>query len=115
VDALLITGYFGGYSEYGEAMARAEISVAEALGDAVRTTGRPLLVHSMYGRNAATEALRQAGIPVYRTVERAVATLARLARAGEPAPEGVPDVPPPGRPITDDGYGAARALLAAGG
>ena len=115
VDALLITGYFGGYSEYGEAMARAEISVAEALGDAVRTTGRPLVVHSMYGHNAATEALRQAGVPVYRTVERAVATLARLARAGEPAPEGVPDVPPPARPITDDGYAAARALLAAGG
>jgi acyl-CoA synthetase (NDP forming) len=115
VDALLITGYFGGYSEYGEAMARAEISVADALGDAVRTTGRPLVVHSMYGRNAATEALRQAGVPVYRSVERAVATLARLARDGEAAPDGVPTVPPAAAPITDDGYAAARALLAAGG
>ena len=115
VDALLITGYFGGYSEYGEGMARAEISVAEALGDAVRTTGRPLVVHSMYGRNAATEALRQAGVPVYRTVERAVATLARLARAGASAPDGVPAVPPPAPPVSDSDYAAARALLAAGG
>jgi acyl-CoA synthetase (NDP forming) len=96
-------------------MARAEISVAEALGDAVRTTGRPLVVHSMYGRNAATEALRQAGVPVYRTVERAVATLARLARAGASAPDGVPAVPPPAPPVSDSDYAAARALLAAGG
>src|SRR6185503_20365444 len=70
---------------------------------------------SMYGRNAATEALRQAGVPVYRSVERAVATLARLARDGEAAPDGVPTVPPAAAPITDDGYAAARALLAAGG
>ncbi len=69
----------------------------------------------MYGRNAATEALRQAGVPVYRSVERAVATLARLARAGESAPDGVPAVPPPAPPITDGGYAAARALLADAG
>jgi acetate---CoA ligase (ADP-forming) len=116
IDALLVTGYFGGYSEYGEAMARAEISVAEALGDAARTSGRPLVVHSMYSGNAATEALRRAGVPVYPGVERAVATLARLAAAGDATPEGVPPVPPPaGAAVADAGYASARALLAAAG
>jgi acyl-CoA synthetase (NDP forming) len=116
VDALLLTGYFGGYSEYGEAMARAEISVAEALGDAARTTGRPLVVHSMYAGNAATDALRRAGVPVFPAVERAVATLARLAAAGAAAPEGVPPLLPPSTaPVADAGYASARALLAAAG
>src|SRR3954451_24806653 len=115
VDALLITGYFGGYSEYGEAMARAEASVAEALGETARATGRPLLVQSMFAHTAVAEALRAAGVPVYRAIERAIGTLARLADAGAAAPEGVPPVPPPAEPVTTAGYAEARALLARAG
>jgi acyl-CoA synthetase (NDP forming) len=115
VDALLITGYFGGYSEYGEAMARAEASVAAALGDVARQTGRPLVVHSMYAETPATHALRGAGVPVYRAIERAVGTLARLAAAGEAEPEGVPALPPAAAPVAAAGYDEARGLLAAAG
>src|SRR3954462_1767741 len=114
-DALLISGYFGGYSEYGEAMARAEASVAEALGETARATGRPLIVHSMFGDTPAAVALRGAGVPAYRTIERAVGTLARLARAGERTPEGIPPLPPPAPALTTAGYAEARALLAEAG
>jgi acyl-CoA synthetase (NDP forming) len=115
VDALLISGYFGGYSEYGEAMARAEASVAEALGETARATGRPLIVHSMFGETAAAGALRAAGVPVYRAIERAVGTLARLADAGAAEPDGVPSLPAAAAPLTTAGYAEARAVLAAGG
>jgi acetate---CoA ligase (ADP-forming) len=115
VDALLVSGYFGGYSEYGEAMARAEASVAEALGETARATGRPLIVHSMFGENAAAEALRTAGVPVYRAIERAVGTLARLAEAGAAGPEGIPPLPAAAEPLTAAGYPEARALLAEAG
>jgi acetate---CoA ligase (ADP-forming) len=115
VDALMLSGYFGGYAEYGEAMARAEASVAEALGETARAAGRPLIVHSMFAHTASGATLRAAGVPVYRSVERAVAALAALAAAGEGAPEGVPPLPPAAPPVTSAGYAEARALLAAAG
>src|SRR6185312_3620280 len=116
VDAVLLSGYFGGYAEYGEAMARAETSVAAALGEAARETGRPLVVHSMYAATAAAEALRAGGVPVFRSVERAAATLGRLAAAGEPAlRRGVPALPPPAKPVARSDYAAARTVLADGG
>ena len=48
VDGLLITGYFGGYAEYGPEVAVEEIRTAELIGDAMTATGRPVTVHTMY-------------------------------------------------------------------
>jgi acetate---CoA ligase (ADP-forming) len=115
VDALMVTGYFGGYSDYGEELGREEAAVAEALGDAAAKTGRPLLVHSTHPHTAAAEALRRAGVPVYQTIERAVGVLGRLAAAAEREPRGVPSLPQAADPLASADYAAARALLAAGG
>jgi acetate---CoA ligase (ADP-forming) len=139
VDALLMTGYFGGYSDYSETLGRGEAAVAEALADAAAATGRPLVVQTMHPQTAAASALRSGGVPVYRTIERAVGVLARLAEAGERAPRGVPGLPEaatarslPLRGIAGGQEGArglpdarssapasaysdARAILAAGG
>jgi acyl-CoA synthetase (NDP forming) len=118
VDAMLVTGYFGGYAEYGEAVGRAEAATVDALADAVRASGRPLVVQTMHPQTPASNLLRRRGVPVYRTVERAVDVCARLAARGERGAEGVPAVPPPGVPVAgidDGGYAAARGLLAAGG
>jgi acyl-CoA synthetase (NDP forming) len=52
---------------------------------------------------------------VYRTIERAVGVLARLAERAGREPRGVPELPPPAEPIAAVGYMDARALLAAGG
>ncbi|HWH94773.1 MAG TPA: CoA-binding protein, partial [Baekduia sp.] len=72
VDALLMTGYFGGYAEYDERLERGEALVADALADAAAGSGRPLLVQTMHPQAAAARALRRRGVAVYRTIERAV-------------------------------------------
>jgi acetate---CoA ligase (ADP-forming) len=115
VDAVLMTGYFGGYSEYVETLARGEASVAEALADAVAAYDRPLFVQTMYPRTRPADVLRRRGIPVYRSIERAATVLARLARGAGRTTGGVPALPPPAEPITGVGYAEARDLLAAGG
>jgi len=127
LDGVLLTGYFGGYAEYSETMGRSEAAVVEALADAAHATGRPVVVQTMHPQSAASALLRRRGVPVFRSIERAAAVLARLAEAGERAPQGVPALPPRAAPLTGsppaitgrgqpvDSYTAARALLAAGG
>jgi hypothetical protein len=112
---LLVTGYFGGYSEYGPDLAESELEAARALGEIAAAHGRPVVAHTMYPQSAAALALREAGVPTYASVDQAVAVLARLAgRDGTPA-GAIPDLPVPSAPLTGDGYAAARALLAAAG
>ena len=134
VDAVLMTGYFGGYSDYAETLGRAEAAVAEALADAAHATERPLVVQTMHPQTAAASTLRSRGVPVYRTIERAVGVLARLAEAGEREPRGVPGLPEAAATVAAPGvaarqtassqeasrapasaYSGARALLARGG
>jgi acetate---CoA ligase (ADP-forming) len=116
VDAVLMTGYFGGYSDYAETLGRGEAAVAEALADAAAATGRPLLVQTMHPETAAAAALRRRGVPVYRTIDRAVGVAARLAAAAEREPRGVPALPDAAEvPEAAGEYSQARALLAAGG
>jgi len=111
-----VSGYFGGYAEYGDALGAGEAAVAEALGDVVRATGRPLVAHSMYAATPAAQTLRRAGVPVYGAVERAVGVLARMATAADSAPPGVPALPEPAAPVAAGaGYAEARGLLAAAG
>ena len=115
VDALLVTGYFGGYAEYGPDMAVSELLAAGLIGGAARSTGRPVIVQTMYPRGPAAAALRAAGVPVYESIEQATGAVARLVAHGERIPTGVPALPPPAVAVTGDGYEGARALLAAGG
>jgi acyl-CoA synthetase (NDP forming) len=121
VDALLITGYFGGYEQYGTEFEAEELRAAALIGRAARVTGCPAVVHTIYPRGAAADELRRTGVPVYETVEQAVGALVRLARRGELRPAGVPSVKAAPAasavtgPGTGDGYDAARALLSSGG
>jgi acyl-CoA synthetase (NDP forming) len=114
IDALLVTGYFGGYADYGAQVAVEELRTAELIGAAARSTGRPVVTHTMYPSGPAAAALRAAGVAVYESVERAVGALALLAARGEARPRGVPELAAPG-PAAGEGYPAARALLAAAG
>ena len=116
VDALLMTGYFGGYAAYDERLERGEALVADALADAAAGSGRPLLVQTMHPQAAAARALRRRGVAVYRTIERAVWVLGRVAERVEQRARGVPALPAAAaEPVAGDGYAAARAMLAAGG
>jgi acyl-CoA synthetase (NDP forming) len=116
VDAVLLTGYLGGYGQQAEALHGHELEVARALAAAARAARRPLACQLMYWDAAPARLLRDAGVPVYRDVEGAVGALARVAALADRGPEGVPETPPAGGgPPGDDGYLAARALLAGAG
>ena len=114
VDAVLFTAYYGGYSEQSDELREREVEVAGVLAEAVAETGRTLIVHTMYWDSPPARALRAAGVPVYRAIESAVSSLARLVDGSAPA--AVPVLPPPASPpLTDSGYAAAREALAAAG
>jgi acyl-CoA synthetase (NDP forming) len=132
VDAVLMTGYFGGYSEYARELGEEEPLVAAALAAAAQRSGRPLVAQTMYPQAPAIADLRAGGVPVYPAIERAVAALARLAGRAEREPSGVPALPAADRAGVDrpegaasdgttsaaapaDRYAEARELLAAGG
>ncbi|HEX4009616.1 MAG TPA: acetate--CoA ligase family protein [Solirubrobacteraceae bacterium] len=115
VDGLVVTGYFGGYAEYGPEAAVQELSTAELLGEAAQVTGRPVVVHTMYPAGPAAQALRRGGVAVYASVEQAMAAMARLAARGEWRPLPIPPIGGAALPVAGDGYDAARALLSEAG
>ena len=116
IDAVLLTGYFGGYAEYGPDYEDRETAVARSMGHAAAASGRPLVAQTMYPRSPAARALRSEGVPVYGEVDAAIRVLARLAARAERHSTGVPVLPEPARPpIESAGYFEARDLLAAAG
>jgi len=115
VDAVLVTGYFGGYSEFSDEFREQETGVALGMARAASDSGRALIVQSMYPRSPALVELRKAGVPVYREIEAAAWALARLADQTEETARGVPDLPPPAGATPADGYWSARELLSAAG
>jgi acyl-CoA synthetase (NDP forming) len=116
VDAVLLTGYFGGYGQYAPEFEAAEVEAAAAMAAAARRRDLPLIAHTMYWFSAGGRALREGGVPVHRDVASAARTLARLGMRAERLPRGLPALPPPSleRAAAGD-YWAARRLLEDGG
>ncbi len=115
VDAALVTGYFGGYSEFSDEFQAQETEVALGMARAAAESGRALVVQSMYPNSPSLVALREAGVPVYREIEAAAWSLARVAGQAERSPRGVPELPPPGPEEPVSGYWEARELLGTAG
>lgn len=115
VDATLMSGYFGGYGGYGDALAEAEIETAEEMAGVVARHGGSFVVQTMNHRSAAADRLRTAGIPVYRGIDEASWVLGRLAARSARTADGVPALPDPEPPLADTGYFVARQLLEDGG
>ena len=115
VDAVVFTGYFGGYSQMNEEFSARETEVAHAIATSGRASGRPLVAQAMFWQSPPARALREDGVPVYRDIEAAVGTLARLVDQELHARPGVADTGEPAPPVAGDGYFDARELLAAGG
>ena len=113
VDAVLLTGYFGGYSQYSEEFAGLEADVAREVARAVEVTGRPLVAQTMYADSPTAAVLRAGSVPVYPSIESAVAALAALLPR-RPA-HGSPELPAERQLPAVDGYFGARALLEAAG
>jgi acyl-CoA synthetase (NDP forming) len=116
-DALVLTGYFGGYSEQSEDYRRLELEVAAALTGSAHDTGRLLMVHSMYPKSPTSQQLRYDGVPVYADIDAAALALGRRADRIANPPLGVTSLPPatrPSAPISTDYFGTRQLLAAAG-
>ncbi|HXY80368.1 MAG TPA: acetate--CoA ligase family protein [Gaiellaceae bacterium] len=115
VDSVLLGGYIGGYGVTSDTLREPEADAARGLARAAAETGRTVVVQTMYWQEPPAAALRAGGVPVYRDVEAALASLACAVGVGERPPAGVPELPPAAPPLAEAGYFEARALLAAGG
>lgn len=90
VGALLITGLYGGYGvRFSQSLTPIEMQASERIAALQRDSGKPVLVHSLYGslyadlRPRPLARIRELGIPVYESLERAVRCLQALAEFGE--------------------------------
>jgi acyl-CoA synthetase (NDP forming) len=113
LDGVLMTGYFGGYSQYSEEFADTETEVGRDIARAAAETGKPLVAQSMYADDGPNVALRDGGVPVYWTIEAAAASLAALEQL--PAATGPAALPEQVTDPLDAGYFGSRALLAGAG
>jgi acetate---CoA ligase (ADP-forming) len=114
LDIVFLTGYFGGYATYSDEHAAREVEAARAMAKCAREREKPLVVQTMYWRSAAADALLEAGIPVYRDLEGALAAITALVRAGAVRPRGVPDLPAASERtvgVKATAYWGARELL----
>jgi acyl-CoA synthetase (NDP forming) len=109
VDAVLLTGYFGGYG--GEA----ELLAARDLAGIARQAPVPLVVHTMYADSAITKALRAGGVPVYREIESAARALVALRARAVGAPQPIPRAPDTVPRRVAAVYWGARELVASAG
>lgn len=114
VQTVVLTGYFGLYSEDTPSLAETEVQVAHRIGAAAQDRGKAVVVHTMAPHSLVATALRTAGVPVVGSIERAVRIVRGLA-ALHLAPPGAtqkgPAVPNPSEP----GYWPARAMLMSAG
>lgn len=115
VDAVIFTGYFGGYSQMSEGFAELETDVARRLAAAARGSGRPLIAQAMFWDSSPARALRAGGVPVYREIEAAVAVLARLVEQARRPRHGIPELGAAAPPVERGDYFEARELLIRGG
>ena len=83
VDAVLLTGYFGGYGVDTPELADDEIATATSLAHGAAEEDCVLVVHTSYPESPAATALRRGGVPVYGDVESAVGAIALLASRAE--------------------------------
>lgn len=116
VDAVLLTGYFGGWATDVPELAEDEVVAARALAAAAAESGRALVVHTTYADSAAAAELRAGGVPTYGDVASAVAALELLAERETRAPlipEELAALAPLAAPAP--GYLGARAFVAAVG
>ena len=86
VDMVFLVGMFGGYGvRFAEELKAAELDTAATMAGLAQQIDKPLVVYSLYAQVNPPPLvhLRQAGLPVYDSIEHAVQTMAALAERGE--------------------------------
>ncbi len=115
VDAVLLTGYFGGYGDDTPELADEELATARALAAAAAETDGVLVVQTSYPESAAAGELRRGGVAVYGDVASAAEALALLVQLAEREPIAPLEASLPELERPEPGYAAARAFLAEAG
>jgi acyl-CoA synthetase (NDP forming) len=119
-DAVLMTGYFGGYAAAedglgggGATLADGEQEAARLIAAHHRATAKPLVVQSMYPHSPSCRTLVSAGIPVFGATEDAARALAATAPAAYDL--GLTPLPRTAGPLRETGYLETRRALEAAG
>ena len=115
-ESVLVTGYFGGYSEQSTDYRRIELEVAGAMARSAHDAGRFLMVHTMYPTSPTSHQLRRDGVPVYADIDAGASALGRMADGIANRPFGIPYLPPQARAaaLPTDYFGTRQLLAAAG-
>lgn len=115
VDAILMTGYFGGYSS-GEdgltGLGPAECAAAKQIA-ADSAGAKPTAVQSIFPDAPACQILRDGTVPVLAAIEDAAAALAAVTEQAPTA--AMLALPEPAQPVTATDYMASRSEFAAAG
>jgi acetate---CoA ligase (ADP-forming) len=115
VDAVLVTGYFGGYSS-GEdgltGLGPAECGAAKQI--AADAAAKPTAVQSIYPDAPACTILRDGAVPVYAAIEDAAGALAAVTMTSSTVSTTRP-MPAASTPIGATDYTTCRNAFAAGG
>ncbi|WP_018402924.1 acetate--CoA ligase family protein [Marinobacter gelidimuriae] len=85
VDMVFLVGMFGGYGiRFAEELKAEELQTADAIAKLSGQTDKPLVVYSLYShvRPEPLVRLREAGVPVYNSIEHAVQVLKALNKRG---------------------------------
>ncbi|MBS1692799.1 MAG: acetate--CoA ligase family protein [Actinobacteria bacterium] len=112
IDAILLTGYFGGYSSGEDGLtglgpaecAAAKQITADAAGD------KPTAVQSIYPDAPACRILADGGVPVFAAIEDAATALAAVAMPARTAT--LLPMPAAAAPVTATDYTSARNTFA---
>ncbi len=107
IDAVAVTGYFGGYALYSHDYVRSEPAEAARLVELQESTGSPVVAHSMYAPDSSGAALRATGLAVFERTEQAVRALRALVTVAEERSAPAP-LPLPARRVAALGCGRLR-------
>lgn len=120
VDGVIVAGGYGQWPELDAEIGREETASAGRIASGAEAAGKCVAVQTFFTETESALALRDGGVPVFRSVGVAVEAYARAVAASEVVPAGIPPLPAAtasARPTDDaaSGYFAARELLAAAG
>lgn len=117
VDMVFLVGMFGGYAiRFADELSAAEMRAADGMADFSRQTDKPLVVYSLYAhaKPQPLSRLREAGVPVYHSIEHAVQVMKALAERGDYIGRVQHDEQPAAVEINADATAMFEAARAAG-
>jgi acetate---CoA ligase (ADP-forming) len=114
VDAVVFSGFFGGFGRDSDEDYDLEIDVATRLAQTCLTSRTPLFVHSMNFDTEAAQKLRDRRVPVFWSADGAVRSLSMAIDWRQPILE-LQDMPPQAERVTGDDYWSTRQWLAGEG